>query len=85
MPCARAHTPHHGPVFVVGPVGGTAVALKYYGLSVAQEAGCCYGCGCAGQGLGGVQILCLGVMGEYLGRLYQEMKARPRYIIEKKI
>ena len=35
--------------------------------------------------LGGVQILCLGVMGEYLGRLYQEMKARPRYIIEKKI
>ena len=35
--------------------------------------------------LGGVQILCHGVMGEYLGRLYQEMKARPRYIIEKKI
>jgi glycosyltransferase involved in cell wall biosynthesis len=33
--------------------------------------------------LGGLQIFCLGVIGEYLGRVYQETKARPRYIIEK--
>ena len=33
--------------------------------------------------LGGLQILCVGVIGEYLGKLYQEVKARPRYIIEK--
>jgi glycosyltransferase involved in cell wall biosynthesis len=33
--------------------------------------------------LGGLQILCLGVIGEYLGKLYQEAKNRPRYIIEK--
>jgi glycosyltransferase involved in cell wall biosynthesis len=33
--------------------------------------------------LGGIQILCIGVIGEYLGRVYQETKARPRYIIEK--
>jgi hypothetical protein len=32
--------------------------------------------------LGGVQILCLSVMGEYLGKIYTEVKARPRYIIE---
>lgn len=32
--------------------------------------------------LGGVQILCLGVMGEYLGKIYGESKARPRYLIE---
>ena len=32
--------------------------------------------------LGGVQILCLGVIGEYLGKLYAESKARPRYLIE---
>jgi glycosyltransferase involved in cell wall biosynthesis len=35
--------------------------------------------------LGGVQILCIGVIGEYLGKVYQETKARPRYIIEKMI
>lgn len=32
--------------------------------------------------VGGVQILCLGVMGEYLGKIYTEVKARPRYLIE---
>ena len=35
--------------------------------------------------LGGLQILCVGIIGEYLGKLYQEAKARPRYIIEKLI
>jgi len=33
--------------------------------------------------IGGVQILCMGVIGEYLGKIYQEVKRRPRYIIEK--
>jgi glycosyltransferase involved in cell wall biosynthesis len=32
--------------------------------------------------LGGIQILCLGVIGEYLGKIYGESKARPRFIIE---
>ncbi|MGB0217736.1 MAG: glycosyltransferase family 2 protein [Sinimarinibacterium flocculans] len=32
--------------------------------------------------LGGIQLLCLGVMGEYIGKLYSEVKARPRFIIE---
>jgi glycosyltransferase involved in cell wall biosynthesis len=33
--------------------------------------------------LGGLQLFCLGILGEYLGKIYQEVKARPRYIIEK--
>ena len=35
--------------------------------------------------LGGIQILCIGIIGEYLGRVYQETKGRPRYIIEKHV
>lgn len=31
--------------------------------------------------LGGLQLLCLGVVGEYIGKIYSETKHRPRYII----
>ena len=34
--------------------------------------------------LGGVQLLSVGVIGEYIGKIYLEVKERPRYIIEKK-
>ena len=32
--------------------------------------------------IGGIQILCIGIIGEYLGQLFYEVKNRPRYIIE---
>lgn len=35
--------------------------------------------------LGGVQLIGIGILGEYIGKLYQEAKHRPRYIIEKKL
>lgn len=32
--------------------------------------------------LGGIQLLCIGIIGEYLAKIYMETKRRPRYIIE---
>jgi len=35
--------------------------------------------------LGGIQLLALGIVGEYVGKIYQETKHRPRFIIEKTV
>ncbi|MGN0005840.1 MAG: glycosyltransferase family 2 protein [Candidatus Gastranaerophilaceae bacterium] len=35
--------------------------------------------------IGGIQILCIGVIGEYLGQIFMEVKARPRYIVGKSL
>ena len=34
--------------------------------------------------IGGIQLLSIGILGEYIGKIYKESKHRPRYIVEEK-
>ncbi len=54
-----------------------AVIVKIAGLSVQGWSSTL----CSIWFIGGIQTLCLGIIGEYIGKIYAEVKHRPRYII----
>jgi dolichol-phosphate mannosyltransferase len=33
--------------------------------------------------VGGLQLICMGIIGQYIGRIYEEVRRRPRYIVAK--
>ena len=68
-------------VSLIGFIGVIwAIVCAAMGSSVAGWAST----GCIVCFMGGVQLVCLGVIGEYIGKIYMETKARPRYIISER-
>lgn len=35
--------------------------------------------------IGGIQVLAIGIVGEYIGKIYKETKRRPRYFVDKEL
>ena len=77
------------PLRWIGLCGLLVCLLSVFGAIAAAAA---WGAGAAVPGwmyilvslwfLGGLQLAALGVIGEYLGKTYQETKRRPRYVAE---
>lgn len=79
------------PLKMISAVGGLVLILGLSGLflsvfNVGTFGGS--GLGWLGSGLvllGGVQLIALGVIGEYLARVYQEVRGRPLYVTRERL
>ena len=79
------------PVRMIMSFGLTVALISFIGVIWAIVAAIC-GDTVAGWAsttcivcfVGGVQLICMGIIGEYVGKIYMETKARPRYIISAK-
>ena len=77
----------HVPLQLATTLGFVIAGISFLGIIVAAIVRLFNG-GIVGQGttisvallLGGIQLIFLGVIGEYLGRIYDEVRARPLYI-----
>jgi dolichol-phosphate mannosyltransferase len=71
--------------FALSGLSCTLAAILVLSSLISTSALTAVGCGVAGAIflVGGVVLICLGVLGEYLGRVYDEVRQRPLSIINK--
>ena len=81
------------PLRLISRIGFVVSALSFlYGLYIVFET-LLFGNNVAGWATvaagimfsTGIQLVCLGVIGEYVGRLYEEVKQRPMYLVDKTV
>lgn len=78
------------PIRFITAFGIIAAALSFIGI-IWSIITVCIGSAIAGWAstvsiicfLGGIQLISIGIIGEYIGKIYLEVKHRPRYIIDK--
>ncbi len=80
------------PLHMISVLGGLVAFLSFVGIIwaivVAFTGGSVTGWAsttCIICFVCGVQLVCLGIMGEYIGKIYLEVKHRPRYIISDRV
>ena len=79
------------PLHIITTLGGIIAALSFVGVIWSLVVALC-GASVPGWArmtciicfIGGVQLTCIGVIGEYIGKIYLEVKQRPRYIISER-
>ena len=79
------------PLSLITGFGFAVAGISFIGIIYALVS---YACGATVSGwasmicimcmLGGLQLTCLGVIGQYVGKIYLEVKHRPRYIISER-
>jgi hypothetical protein len=79
------------PLHIITGLGGFIAALSFLGVLWSIIVALCgesvpgwASMTCIICFIGGVQLTCLGVIGEYIGKIYLEVKGRPRYIISER-